>query len=275
MDGASNLGQSADQTFTTLRRLPRSPALTSVTATKGSVNLAWEVPLDTGTPYEAYTGSLIMRSTTGYIQTPDVATALADVKAPTVTYHDTAVIDGTTYYYSLFTYDDIGVFSDPAFISFTPTAATSGGGGGGGGGSTTTTTPPPSPVITPTPPATTPGTSNGPSSPKAYIPGCDTRTTGFSTINGQSCLNNLPSTTTTTTPRIYNFGLVTLRKGSTGEAVKELQRYLNDTLNLGLVIDGKLGPKTIGVIKVWQAQHGLVPDGLIGAKTKAMMNGGK
>jgi len=51
----------------------------------------------------------------------------------------------------------------------------------------------------------------------------------------------------------------------------ELQRFLNNKLNLGLVLDGKLGPKTIAVVKKWQKDHGLVADGLIGAKTKAMM----
>lgn len=72
--------------------------------------------------------------------------------------------------------------------------------------------------------------------------------------------------------KTYDFGNVTLKNGSRGDAVKELQRYLNDTLNLGLVIDGRLGPKTIVVIKQWQKERGLVADGLIGAKTKAMMN---
>jgi peptidoglycan hydrolase-like protein with peptidoglycan-binding domain len=38
------------------------------------------------------------------------------------------------------------------------------------------------------------------------------------------------------------------------------------------VVDGKLGPKTIAVIKTWQKEHGLVADGLIGVKTKLMMN---
>jgi len=47
---------------------------------------------------------------------------------------------------------------------------------------------------------------------------------------------------------------------------------LNAKLNLGLVIDGSLGPKTIAVIKKWQMDNGLVADGLVGAKTKAMMN---
>lgn len=48
--------------------------------------------------------------------------------------------------------------------------------------------------------------------------------------------------------------------------VAELQRFLNDKLNLGLVVDGKLGPKTILVIKKWQSDNGLVPDGLVGPK---------
>jgi peptidoglycan hydrolase-like protein with peptidoglycan-binding domain len=74
------------------------------------------------------------------------------------------------------------------------------------------------------------------------------------------------------TVKYYNFGTVTLKNGSKGEAVKELQRFLNAKLKLGLVVDGKLGPKTIAVIKTWQKEHGLVADGLIGVKTKLMMN---
>lgn len=70
----------------------------------------------------------------------------------------------------------------------------------------------------------------------------------------------------------YNLGTVTLKNGSRGEAVKELQRFLNDKLNLGLILDGKLGPKTIAVIKKWQQDNGLKADGLVGAKTKALMN---
>ncbi len=72
--------------------------------------------------------------------------------------------------------------------------------------------------------------------------------------------------------KTYNFGTVTLRMWSKGEAVMELQRFLNAKLNLGLVIDGKLGPKTIAVIKQWQKDNGLVNDGLVGNKTKAKMN---
>ena len=70
----------------------------------------------------------------------------------------------------------------------------------------------------------------------------------------------------------YALGTATLRNGSKGEAVRELQRFLNDKLNLGLTQDGRLGPKTIAVIKKWQKDNGLVADGLVGPMTKAQMN---
>ncbi len=70
----------------------------------------------------------------------------------------------------------------------------------------------------------------------------------------------------------YNLGLVTLKNGSKGEAVKELQRFLNTNLNMSLVIDGQLGPKTIMIIKKWQSDNGLVADGVIGTKTKIKIN---
>lgn len=86
-----------------------------------------------------------------------------------------------------------------------------------------------------------------------------------------SVIDNTSTSLVVKNPGNYNLGTTILKNGSRGEAVKELQRYLNDTLNLGLVIDGILGPKTIVVIKQWQKERGLVPDGLVGPKTKAMM----
>jgi hypothetical protein len=98
--------------------------------------------------------------------------------------------------------------------------------------------------------------------------GC-TATTFFSPISGQRC----PAVNISTpTPTSYNFGTATLRNGSEGEAVKELQRFFNDTLNANLVVDGKLGPKTIAVVKKWQKDNNLVVDGLLGITTKAKMN---
>ena len=85
----------------------------------------------------------------------------------------------------------------------------------------------------------------------------------YNTSTGALCVNNSGS---------YNFGTATLKNGSTGNAVMELQRFLNAKLNLGLVVDGKLGPKTVAIIKTWQTANGLVSDGLVGSKTKMMMN---
>jgi peptidoglycan hydrolase-like protein with peptidoglycan-binding domain len=136
--------------------------------------------------------------------------------------------------------------------------------------------------------------SPAPTSPTpTVIPGCDNRTSGFSVTSGQSCVGNIVSNTTppsspATTPpptsgqgsssqggsaySTYDFGPVTLKLGSKGNGVRELQRFLNDKLKLGLTLDGVLGPKTIAVIKKWQKAHKLTPDGLIGPKTKKLMN---
>ncbi len=104
----------------------------------------------------------------------------------------------------------------------------------------------------------------------ASIPGCDARTTGFSITTGVSCVGNVVSATATTN-NLYNFGNTTLGDGSRGEAVKELQKFLNNKLNLGLSIDGILGAHTISIVEDWQKSHGLTADGLIGAKTKGIM----
>ncbi|MFA5840725.1 MAG: peptidoglycan-binding protein [Candidatus Paceibacterota bacterium] len=146
--------------------------------------------------------------------------------------------------------------------------------------------PPKSDPIIKSPPITPPAECLG--GPTAW--GCNTPPTTppilgcsggniFNTQTGLPCVNNVgndnqsPSNfpSQSSGSSTYDFGDKTLRNGSRGEAVRELQRYLNDKLNLGLVLDGKLGPKTIAVIKMWQSDHGLVADGLIGKMTKAQM----
>lgn len=97
-------------------------------------------------------------------------------------------------------------------------------------------------------------------------PGCSAGNL-FNTITGAPC----GGTVVTPGVKTYNFGTAVLKNGSQGAAVMELQRFLNDKLNLGLIVDGKLGPKTIAVIKKWQKDNGLVSDGLIGSMTKAKM----
>lgn len=106
----------------------------------------------------------------------------------------------------------------------------------------------------------------------AAIEGCGDRNTGFSLTTGKSCIGNSALTITPIPAKVvYNFGNGIMKNGSKGEAVKELQRFLNQVLNLGLVIDGQLGPKTIAVIKKWQKDNNLISDGLVGPKTKEKM----
>ena len=171
--------------------------------------------------------------------------------------------------------------SSTVTVTITPstTLCSSTGGGSSGGGGSSSSSSSSSSSATPATPAT-------PAVPGNEIPGCGNRTTGFSTSSGLSCVGNTPTTPATpATPATpgasastgasgvvtYALGTVTLRNGSRGEAVKELQRVLNKLLNLGLVVDGKLGKKTIAVIKKWQKDHKLVVDGLVGNKTKAAM----
>lgn len=58
----------------------------------------------------------------------------------------------------------------------------------------------------------------------------------------------------------------TLKKGSVGDDVKTLQKVL------GITVDGCFGSQTEAAVKKWQAAHGLVADGIVGAKTWATMS---
>lgn len=67
--------------------------------------------------------------------------------------------------------------------------------------------------------------------------------------------------------------LPTLKKGSKGERVKDLQRFLNWIITKykldfkALTIDGKFGKKTKAVLKAWQKLFGLTSDGVYGKKS--------
>jgi putative chitinase len=56
-----------------------------------------------------------------------------------------------------------------------------------------------------------------------------------------------------------------LKKGSGGEDVKKLQRFL------GLKDDGGFGNKTEAAVKKWQKENGLLDDGIVGPTTWAKM----
>ncbi|MFZ1019405.1 MAG: ice-binding family protein, partial [Minisyncoccia bacterium] len=94
----------------------------------------------------------------------------------------------------------------------------------------------------------------------------------FSATTGQSCSGSSVGSPLPMTVPIYNFGVVTLKNGSSGNAVVALQNFLNTKLNLGLIADGKFGPKTTVAVKQWQTNNGLTADGLVGANTKTKMN---
>jgi putative chitinase len=58
-----------------------------------------------------------------------------------------------------------------------------------------------------------------------------------------------------------------LKLGSEGEDVKKLQT------KLGVDPIGKFGPKTEAAVKAWQAEHGLVADGIVGDKSWGVIMG--
>ncbi|AXB41312.1 MULTISPECIES: peptidoglycan-binding domain-containing protein [Amycolatopsis] len=64
-------------------------------------------------------------------------------------------------------------------------------------------------------------------------------------------------------------GRSTLRQGSTGQAVKDLQAFLNRAYPAysKLVVDGAFGPKTTAVVKEFQRRSGIASDGIVGPQT--------
>jgi len=59
----------------------------------------------------------------------------------------------------------------------------------------------------------------------------------------------------------------TLRRGSKGDAVKQMQQ------KLGITADGDFGPGTEAAVRKWQAANGLTADGVVGPKTLAALMG--
>lgn len=57
-----------------------------------------------------------------------------------------------------------------------------------------------------------------------------------------------------------------IKKGSKGEAVKNIQKAL------GVTADGVFGANTEAAVKKFQSKSGLTPDGIVGAKTLAVLN---
>jgi len=70
---------------------------------------------------------------------------------------------------------------------------------------------------------------------------------------------------TTTTPPVH--ACPTLRRGSTGPSVRELQTLLRNAGFDPGPIDGDFGPRTEEAVKAFQKSKGLVQDGIVGILT--------
>ncbi|MFD7078295.1 peptidoglycan-binding protein [Nocardioides sp. NPDC059952] len=68
-----------------------------------------------------------------------------------------------------------------------------------------------------------------------------------------------------------NTPLCYLNPGHTGNAVKTLQRALNQCYGRNLDVDGIYGDATKAAVKVAQGRHGLKQDGLFGPNTSKAM----
>lgn len=108
----------------------------NLAATVSSIKLNWSAPdsADSDVKY------VIIRNTTGGLTTYQLTstdTKLAEGLTVT-TYTDSTIADDVTYYYSIFAYYDLGIYSSGIWVSAKKTGLTvtqSGGGGGGGGSS--------------------------------------------------------------------------------------------------------------------------------------------
>lgn len=74
-------------------------------------------------------------------------------------------------------------------------------------------------------------------------------------------------------PAAPTSGRPTVKQGSTGQAVKDLQARLNRDYSAysRLTVDGDFGPSTNAVVREFQRRAGLVQDGIVGPKTWAKL----
>jgi peptidoglycan hydrolase-like protein with peptidoglycan-binding domain len=98
-------------------------------------------------------------------------------------------------------------------------------------------------------------------------------TTGTGSTGGAATTKPATTKPATTTPApstahpLAAYAKTTLRKGSTGSAVKALQKAL------GVTADGIFGPKTEAAVKVFQTRRNLPANGVVAAATWAALMG--
>jgi peptidoglycan hydrolase-like protein with peptidoglycan-binding domain len=68
-------------------------------------------------------------------------------------------------------------------------------------------------------------------------------------------------------PNTWSTLTITLRNGSSGEAVRALQTQLNQKRFAGLVVDGLFGSATESAVRAFQQHAGITADGVVGSVT--------
>ena len=92
-------------------------------------------------------------------------------------------------------------------------------------------------------------------------------------IINKNNLTQYDSVVTEKSSAIQQTARSTLKKGSRGADVTYLQQRLT-AKGYGVgAIDGIFGQKTLDAVKAYQAEHGLVIDGVVGAKTWGLLEG--
>jgi hypothetical protein len=136
----------------------------------------------------------------------------------------------------------------------------------------------PTPVVNVTPTISVSNFSSGHTSGgkilSRIIPGCDSRTTGFSITTGQSCIGNIATTSAVGQvlgAEAYNFSL-TLKNGSKGNDVVELQKFLKNAGYYFGNVDGIFGNKVKTALIKFQIANNLKSDGIVGSKVREILN---
>lgn len=70
---------------------------------------------------------------------------------------------------------------------------------------------------------------------------------------------------------LYPYPGATLRRGSSGDAVRFIQSELNKVDNAGLTVDGQFGARTESAVEAFQQRSGLKADGIVGSQTWAAL----
>ncbi|MDO8572405.1 MAG: Ig-like domain-containing protein [bacterium] len=299
-DTSGNTATSSLVTFTTTKGKPST--VNNLQASNGSVALSWEAPKN-----DFVARIEIYRSLLTYPTNTDSSSLLVTLTDPSATYYrDASVTAGVTYYYTVYTVDDLGIYSDPSKISFTtqapPTsgssgsstggvatgslgssgtsggttssAGTTGGGGGGGGGSS----------------ASSGGGGGSGNGGVGDTLGSTTSSAGTANSAGTGG-NAYPSassqpanqqTNQPTTQQIISHSRLTgpFGIGQQSDEVKKLQEMLIADGSLSGEATGYYGQLTTQAVKKFQKKYNLVttgaPDttgyGLAGPGTRAKLN---